>query len=310
MPTENQERRMEYNDVALDINRTERNEWGKSVEELVRNSSHLPIAYDVDCTQYGTFSEYTYTEFLGGVFTKTQNSEINVRLYNELKDIPAREDHLQRLKEISGDKYESSSIFDQDVSLEELPKKICFFVGENMFDLISKEIISRLVFENDDFFIKLHPITGDQPAAEIARMAGWHRVIQQEISAFELLKAAEIVYSSSASELAAAAVLFDKEIVNVANFFHESSGCYYSINKFLFQETDKEKRKVILNNLIDHPASGIIFPWMNDIKDRLKAFYDKTEEMRQFYKPLASPTFLRKQTPREIPIKDNDDNEA
>jgi hypothetical protein len=302
---------MEYNDTALDLERTSRNNWGKSIEEQVRGRSHLPISYDVDCTQPLSFTEYTYTEFLGGVFIKTQNTEINVRLFNELKEIKAQTNHLDKLKGISGDKYKSVSPIERGATQEELPKKICFFVGENMLDMISKELVGRLAFENDDFFIKLHPLTGEKYAAGIAHIAGWHRVIQQEISAFELLKAAETVYSSSASELAAAAVVYDKEIVNVANFFHESNGSYYSINKFLFQESDKEKRKEILNNLIDNKSSGLLFPWMDDIEERLKCFYDKTEEMRQFYKPLASPSFLKKPPAREISKEEEEnDNKA
>lgn len=277
------DRRISSNDTDLNLKRTERNNWGKTIEDDIIMMSPYPITYDVNCTQPANFSEYTYTEFISGVFIKTQSKEINCRIMDLAKDIPAKKDHLENIRNSYMDKYESQNINSKRLEGAD----VCFFVGHNLFDIMNREMIAREAFENENFFVKLHPLTNDEYAGKIAGDVGWNKIIPQEISAKDILLNCNKVFTSTASELCTIATAFDKEVINVSSFFNESVGTYYSINKLLHRSNDPQQT---LNNLIDCEFSGILFPWMGEeeIKRRILAFYQKTLELREIYKPLAT----------------------
>lgn len=282
------------NDVDLGIERTSRNDWAKTVEGRVRELSPLPISYDVDCTQELYFSEFSYTEFLGGILLGAQNMEINCKLRKEAMGITARQDHLEYITQLRQDKY----VLTELDTLADWPQHVGFMVGHNMFDLVSPEVISRIAFENKEFVMKLHPLTNDEYAGKVAQFIGWDRIVAADISGVQLLENCEVAYVTTATELCALAVAKGKRIVNISSFFHEAGGAYYSINTFLFRTTDP---RTVLNNLIDCPFSGIIFPWMTDIEQRVDAFYSKMLELREQHAPVASRSLLRK-IPTDQPL--------
>ena len=57
---------------------------------------------------------------------------------------------------------------------------------------------------------------------------------------------------------------------------------------FRSKESVKAAQKA-LSNMINCKWSGLIFPWQDDVEERLKAFYDKSIEMKNMYRSLASP---------------------
>jgi hypothetical protein len=269
-----------------ELGRTERNDWGKTIEDKIIGLCPKPISYDVDSTQPINFTEYSYTEFMGGIMLNTQNLDINCILMRESSQNKSDIDSLSELSNIFTDKYNLN-----EIKTSSFPKDVCFFVGQNMFDIMSSENISRLAFENDDFCVKLHPLTSEDSARHVAGFVGWDKILDSQLSGVQLLKNCETAYVSTATELCAAAVMLDKKIVNVSNFFNESSGIYYSINSILF---NSKEPKTLLNNMVNDKSSGLLFPWMNDIDERINAYFNKTLKLREIYKPLYKTSGLKK----------------
>lgn len=265
--------------------RSERNGWIKEVEPLVREACPLPISYDVDSTQPAGFSEYSYTEFLGGLYLNTQSVEINTRLIKEASQVPHRTNHLSDISNM-GDKYNLGTH-----SVHEWPKEVAFMVGHNMFDLVSPEVMARHAFENKDFYVKLHPLTNDEYARRVAQFVGWDRIIPGHLSGVELLTHCDVAHVSTATELASLAVCLGKDVRNISSFFHESSGIYYPINTLLFKSEDTQ---TTLANIVDCQFSGIIFPWMEDKEERIAKYFEKSLELREQYRNIASPSRLIK----------------
>jgi hypothetical protein len=294
---------MEYNDKNLGpIKRSKRNDWGKTVEDLLYKYAPKPISYDVDGQQGPGFTEYTYTEFLGGVYIKTQSVEIDCRIFEDAAKVSASRDHLPDLDKKLVDKYELSSLPSEGV---DFPKDVAFFVGQNMLDLVSREIIGRQVFENPDFKVKLHPLTDPPIIEKIAGFIGWDKIISPKVSGMQCLLNCETAYVTTATELAATAVCKDKEIINCSNFFHESIGVYYPLNKLLFAEPSKSVRKTIINNIVDYKGSGLIFPWMDDVEERIKAYFENSLHYREHFSPRASHCEMKKIPVSEVEKQKN-----
>jgi len=267
--------------------RSNRNDWAMLIEDIIIEKAPKPISYDVDSTQPVNFTEYSYTEYLGGIMINTQSIDINARGLQLSSEIDSEYDNTENLKKVMKDKYILESI-----NNEEYPKHVCFFAGQNMFDIMSKEIISRLAFENDEFYVKLHPLTDDIQSGNISRIVGWDKIINPKLSGFELLKNCEVAYTSTASELCSAAVIYGKKVVNVSDFFTESIGIYYPINRIL--TIDGINSKKMLNNMINDKSSGLLFPWMEDIEERIDLYFKRTLELREIYKPLYVKSTLNK----------------
>lgn len=276
-------------DLPDNVKRSNRNVWCEKYEEIVRNLAPLPISYDVDSTQSLNWSEFSYTEYLAGIYVNTQNIETNTRLISLASKVEASTDHTSRLLQYCIDKYNLKNDIESDITI----KHLGFMVGHNMFDLVSREIVARLAFENPEFMIKLHPLTNDEFAAMVGNNLGWDKVITQTVSGVELLKRCETAYVHSATELTTMAVLLNKKIVNIANFFNEAIGVYYPITTLLFKSSNPLQT---LNNILDCKFSGIIMPYMTDeeIEERLTAYYEKAMEIREIVKPLASSNSLNK----------------
>jgi len=151
--------------------------------------------------------------------------------------------------------------------------------------MLSFDNIARYAFENEKFVVKLHPIIDDKQLAPLTSVIGWDRIIAGDVSGVALLSRCKTAYVHTGSELATMAVVLGKNIVNISKFSDESIGSYYPMNSILFRSDDK---LVELNNMLDCKFSGLIMPWMDDKEERIKAFYDKSLEIRENLKPLSS----------------------
>ena len=267
------------------IVRSPRSDWAKSIEPLVREYCPLPITYDVDSTQPAGFTEFSYTEFLGGLYLNTQSVEINARLIQMASEVPARRDHIEYLARAQ-DKYELS-----DPPTTEWPKQVGFMVGHNMFDLVSSEILARTAFENPGFYLKPHPLTNEDYVGRIAHLIGWDRMLLGGLSGAAFVSHCEDAYVTTATELCALAVAKGKRVHNLSSFFNESSGAYYPINRLLFKSCEPQRT---LNNIVDCEHSGVLFQWMTDVESRIEAYFRRALEARAMFRPIATPTRLLK----------------
>lgn len=269
------------------VTRAPRNDWAKSIESKIRSACPLPITYDVDSNQSPGFSEFSYTEFLGGVYLNTQSVEINSRLIEAASQLASTRDCITNLCSVS-DKYELEA-----PDVHEWPKKVGFMVGHNLFDLVSSESLARTAFENRDFYLKPHPLTNDDYAGRIAHLIGWDRMLKTGLSGVDFVRHCEDAYVTTATELCSLAVAHGKRVHNLSNFFNESSGVYYPINRLLFKAQEPQKT---LNNIVDCKFSGVLFSWMTDIDERMRAYFDKSLELREAFRPVSTPTRLMKIT--------------
>lgn len=276
---------VQHNKIGNFATRSTRNVWAEKQETLVRELCPHPISYDVSQGQGLNFSEYTYTELLGGIWTATQSSEVNCRLMQEAANY-TETSSVNSLKSIVNDKYNLSP----DPKFQQV-KKVCFLPGHNLLEVASTELISRLAHEEDDVYFKPHPITNDEALKLIASRVGWHRLIPKDVSGNYLLQNCDEVYTTTASEMAISGTILGKKVYNISNFFNEGSGAYLPISRVLFKKHKQsvEAAQQALLNIINCPWSGIIIPQHTDIEARLKTFYSKSQEFRGFYKPLASP---------------------
>jgi hypothetical protein len=269
--------------------RSDRNKWAESVEAVVRAKAPFPITYDVNSTQNTNFTEYAYTEFAGGLWVHTQALEINARLMDLASRVmsPHPLETLAQFEQILTDKYNLQS---SDAKY----RRVCFLPGHNMLEVASTEQLARLVHEEEDVMFKLHPLTGDPAIDAIRRRTGWNRIISRDVSGMELLRNCEELYTSSASEFAITGTVLGKKIHNISNFHNEGSGAYHVVSRLLFKAKTVDQAQSILANLVDCPWSGLIFPWQSDYEARLDAYYAKTLELRELYKPLCAPRMMPK----------------
>lgn len=265
-----------------DLKRSKRNEWAESVEEIVRSLSPYPITYDVTSIQKPAFSEFTYTEFLNGVFVNTQSAEMNCRVMDEV----SKED-----KDFNLDKFRDN-VVDKYV-LKNYPKKhdlVAFMPGHNLLDLSSVELLDRYTHEYDDLMIKIHPNTDEETTKILSRRYGYNKIIKGEASGIELLKNCKVAFTTTASEMGILATILGIRTVNLSTFKHESFGAYYAIARIIYTTQfrfglEESRRK--LNNILNSDKCGLVFPGDN-VEERLINYYDFALRIRDQYKPLAA----------------------
>lgn len=283
--------------IGEDLKRSKRNEWGNSVEEMIRGMAPYPITYDVNCLQGQNFSEYSYTELVGGMMVRTQSTDINVRLAHFCAGQKSSLDVLDQWKEIITDKYELN---------DDLPEKysnvedVIFIPGDNMSDLMNRDNLHRLLHESPKAMVKPHPLTNDEHLMALYREYGAHRVIPPELSGLKLLNNAKRVFTCSASELGIIGVILGKDIYNLGMFRYEAIGTYYTITRILFIAEDKRQ---VLANIANCVWSGCVFPWQDNIEERLASYYQSTLEMKEEFRSMSGPIIIPESLKRHTKIR-------
>ena len=275
--------------------RSDRNAWAETLEPVIRASSPFPISYDVCSTQGPDFSEYTYTEFAGGVYVCSQSIDINTRLMAEAAQWEGdTSETADRWTEIIEDKYKL------EAPVGEYPEKVLFMPANNCLELISLEALSRALHEQKDIMVKPHPLIDSIAEKSLGMKAGWNRMIPRSASGIEYLKNSKEVYAASCSELSLIGALLGKKVHNIGNFFSEAEGAYFSMTRPMFLSDDQ--RDTVLR-MVSCEFSGIIFPWHTEteVKHRLDRFFEKTLELREIHSPLYIRS--QKKPPQQGPNK-------
>ena len=222
---------MNFNDKMEDkekelqgLKRAPRNKWGEQHQTLIEELCPTFITYDVNATQGLDWCEYAYTECIGGLYLTTQNIETNARIIQLASEEHSNIDIHEKLLDLCNDKYllDDNDLNDTKIS------DVCFMPGGNLLDLVSREIVSRYILENENFMVKLHPVSEEQVINDMTKILGRTRVIRKEYSGVTLLKNCETAYVQSTTELTIMAVILGKNIVNVSNFLNEPAGSYYA----------------------------------------------------------------------------------
>ena len=284
-----QDKKTQHNKIGNFVSRSIRNKWAEEQENTLRELCPYPISYDIHTFSPNIsnlyFTEYEYTELLGGMWVNPQCLEITCRMIQDAS--LENNEHLtsDQIKNILGDKYELVPISDK----WKKAKKIIFLPGHNLLPLSSHELVSQLMFNNDDIFLKPHPITFDRIVESFGREFGWDRVIERGVSGHSLLEQCEEIYTTSASEMAITGILLDKKVFNISNFLNEGYGAYYALNRLIFNSKNITEAKLKISNVFQSEWSGICFPHHTNIKQRFENFFNKSLEYREKFKPLSPP---------------------
>lgn len=258
------------------------------IVDQVTQLSPLAISYDVIRAQPLYFSEYCYTEMLGGVYITPQNNEMAARMlrfafFDNCEIDPRIEESLvERLERTDTlDKYKLNPV-------SKPSKKVVFLPGSNLLkNIVSKELLFRYMFENEDAVIKPHPLTTNADIKFFILNFGVHRVADRNESGWAYLHYADEVVSTTTSELSVYAAILQKKLINCSNFFEEGSGAFYPVVNFCHKIHDLKERRETVLKVLSSDLSGFISPNQSNVTDKVKKYFAKSMNDRQAMKPLV-----------------------
>lgn len=249
----------------------------------------LPLSYDVVRNQKAYFTEFTYTELVGGVLVTPQSNEISMRMsMRALQDTNSSID--ENIEETIVARWSATNTLDKYklVPATRLSKKVVFLPGSNLLrKIVSKENFFRYMFDNQDAVIKPHPLTNQLDIKFLTTNFGVNRVAKPDESGWEYLRDAAEVVTTSTSEMAIYAALLKKKIVNITNFFEESAGAFHPITYFAFGISDPEQRRDTILKVLSSPYSGFVSPHQKEFKPRLQQYFNQCMAERELMRPLT-----------------------
>lgn len=256
------------------------------IEAVIRDKAPLLASYDINRAQPPFFHEFTYTECLGvGLLVSPQSTEASARLvrmaleYSDQGFDAATAIMEQRQHRGTLDKYKLAS---GDLNV----KAVAFIPGSNMFhDMVSREALSRAMFEDDELVIKPHPLTDGKLIGELCSIFGHQRVLDPKLSGDACLVAAERVYACTTTEMGLYAVLMGRPIHNVGNFFSEARGAYSAFYRQLWNKTPDEA-KATLTHILNSPLSGFMHKDDPNVADRVQTYFNAAMTLRASLKPV------------------------
>lgn len=217
----------------------------KSIETLMDHFTPLTMSFDISPHHPPYFNEFTYVDVLDGITIFTQSAEINARV----TAIASRNktDKVFPLDEVI-DKYELKTP-------EKKYRKVIFLPALSAFRMIDLSRLQKLMYEDKEWYIKLHPVSEEEFIRTLANMFGYHRLIDGSESGVEILKRADIVAASDTSELLILARFLNKPIINLTSYINGWQAAYHSIGRLLNNDEDDI---VKLNNIFMSSSSGHI----------------------------------------------------
>ena len=263
------------------------------IEDYLQHASPLPINYDVNRPQPWYFSEYSYTEFLGGIVISPMSDEIATQhILHSMKfksSFDAEAIILQRLKEKNTlDKYNGLQTPEGKYASF---NALVILPGSNiMHSVVSKEKLAEVMWSRDDVNIKPHPLTTKKQFYDLQKEFGVHRVFHPMHSGWKLLDKAKEVYTTSTTELAMYATLMNKPVKSIGNIFYERTGAYYPVFRNIVNLPPKKAKKNLLK-ILNSDRSGIVFIEDNDYEKKIELYFESTIKIRKKYKPLVINSF-------------------
>lgn len=181
------------------------------IEQLLEKTSPLAITCDVRSTHPPYFSEFCYHDVLNGIQLITLSAEVTARM--SVKAAAMTADKPFPLGEVM-DKYQLGAPVKKY-------RKVIFLAGSNATNLMDQSKIQKLMVEDDEWVIKLHPVTQEKMIRELASIYGYHRLIDPKISGMEVLKNCEEMATMSTSEMFLLGRMLGKPVINVSRYDRE-----------------------------------------------------------------------------------------
>ena len=242
-------------------------------------------SYDVFAIQGADFDEWSYMQAMGCFIAQTQSVEINVRLLMEALEYPADADHAESILHHIQDKWDLEPL-PLDVSARGF--HVAFPPGGNVSWIVDRDHLRRMFWEDRLWTLKPHPITTQEDQLNLKRMFGATRLYDPGVSGMALLKEADVVGYTTASEMGLLAMLLGKPTVNFSAFKYEEIGTVYALYRAVWAAGDA---RAAINSILSCPWSGVM-PLATDDAEamtRFTMFRAKTEELREIYRPLTRP---------------------
>ena len=262
--------------------------------EVERLEAHLrtvmlpevPI-YDVDCgADISDAVGWTYGEGFSVFHVLSLSVEVNVRLalaashWNDDVEYGRAEAIAAKI----ADKWETR----YGDSTTAVGKRVFFPPGQNMRYLVNNDNVARAFATDSTWMCKPHPVTVEEfVEQEYVSRFGVQRVYHRLVSGMELLREAEAVGYTTASELGLVAILLRKPVRDFTMYAHEARGRYYPIYRAI-RESALHPTQVI-DRLLSCPWSGYV-PLETPDREALKrfgAFHRKAIEIYEQYRPLT-----------------------
>ena len=240
-------------------------------------------SYEVHKSQPVEFDEWCYTEGLSCFIAQTQSMEINAQLLVEASrwgDSP--KDYCSEIADGIGDKWEP------------IPSKtgvngakVFFPPGGNILWIVNNDNVMRAFNEDSRWMLKPHPISTEPDINHIKRMYGSTHLYDAKCSGMEILRQADTVGFTTASELGLVAMMMGKNTEDFSLYEYEAWGQYHSF--YLAVRLADEPPIMVLNRLINCPWSGIVPLDTPDTSaaSRFSAFKDKTVALRTKHSRLV-----------------------
>jgi hypothetical protein len=279
-------------DEVFQIDKIGKESWEKraphlkrlgTIEKIIRELTPLPCSYDVSRLQPDYFHEFTYTELLGNMWLQPQSNEMTALMVEKALDDDVSRwefhpvDHLPLR-----DKYVLTKplCLVHDRPIDFVPKKIIFLPGHNVFDeAVSAENLMRLMHEDEDVLIKLHPITAPELTRKLGQTFGYNRVFDRDCSGIELLNNADVVYVTTATEMGLYAALLSKRVYNLTRYHFEARGSFTPFYRLILRKEPHEAKR-ILRRLLNSPLSGFLHPDDPQLREKIAYYFDTAMQLR------------------------------
>lgn len=225
-----------------------------SLERIIIENTPLEPTWDVRAIQPPFFSEFVYHDLLGGIALTTLSAEINARVAEEVA------------KETSNKEFPIGEVFDK-YKLTENPfagcKKVVFMTGSNSIHMVDQQKLLKLL-EDEEWVVKPHPVTNEDTLREMARVVGYHRMVDPNVSGMQMLEGAEEIATLANSELYLVARLTGKPVVDLTRHDRYWLATYSHITRLL---TGSDKDKQIITNILMSDHSGYLRPHYSDMRN-------------------------------------------
>lgn len=256
----------------------------KHLEKAILDNGFLPASADVSPIQPPFFTEFTYTDVLGGMLLRTFSAEINNRMV--LDHHPSEISDELKSKFIQGisDKYQLKKYVSGY-------KNIVFIPGHNIFDqVVDHQQLFKIMDSADDVVIKPHPISNESILRSLGQSFGYKRILDKDLSGVNLVLQCQNVYSVSTSEIPIVAMMNNINFHDITQYLNSHIGALsHIINKV---KNSSNKKEEILSLLLAED-SGFIMPCMDsdEIYYRISKYCMKALKHREIFK-MTTPQRL------------------
>lgn len=248
-----------------------------NLENILEEHCPLSLTCDVRPVHPPYFFEFCYHDMMSGINLTTLSAEITARMAEKASKL--RADRPFPIGEVV-DKY----------NLGPAPinhRKVIFLAGSNSVGYMDQSKIQQLMHDDDEWVIKIHPVTNDGTIRELASVYGYHRLIEPKVSGMVVLDRAQQIATMSTSEMFVMARLLGKPVIDVTRYDKAWLTCYHHIVRLL-DGTDKDIQ--IINNVLMSDLSGHLRVGLGPdrCRDLVVNYYTEAMKEREKFKMITN----------------------